>query len=173
LKLCFGVRQSKRATLFVSSFNESAIGWQKFQKSLGIGLVSGLLAQPPCNRALKVRVDLQSMKTLDVISLPFEHTISIKDKQNIEDGVSDLVKTATMTSNAEAWLQWLELDGPANPRSEIAFTKAAEQFQVLAILVSRGNIRYGNPGVDFQSLKSLAQAAKRIFSRSNDVPLSE
>jgi hypothetical protein len=36
-----------------------------FRKSFGIGLVGGLLAQP-----LEVRVDLQSVKALDAISLP-------------------------------------------------------------------------------------------------------
>jgi hypothetical protein len=72
--------------------------------------VSGLLAQPSCDRALNFRVDLQSVKALDVISLPFEQAISIEDKQNIEDQVSNSVRKASMTSNAEAWIKWLELD---------------------------------------------------------------
>ena len=73
------------------------------------------------------------MKALDVISLPFENTISRKDKQNIEYRVSDSPKPAIKTSNAEAWVKWIELDVPANLRSEIASTKAAEQSQTLVI----------------------------------------
>jgi hypothetical protein len=138
-----------------------SLAWQKFQKSFGIGLVGGLLAQPPCNRALKVQVDHQSVKALDAISLPLGHTISVEDKQNIEDRVSNSLNLASKTSNVGAWVQWLELDVPANPRPEIAPTKAAEQSQVLVILFSRRNIQDGNPGVDFQSPKSLAQAAMK------------
>jgi hypothetical protein len=102
------------------------------------------------------------VKALDVISLPFENTISRKDKQNIEYRVSDSPKPAIKTSNAEAWVKWIELDVPANLRSEIASTKAAEQSQALVILFPRRNIQGGNPGVDFQSLKCLAQAATRV-----------
>jgi hypothetical protein len=114
---------------------ESNIAWQKFQKYFGIGLVGGL-TQPPCNRALKVQVDHQSVKALYAISLPLGHTISVEDKQNIEDRVSNSLNLASKTSNVEAWVQWLELNVPANPRPEIAPTKAAEHSQVLVILFS-------------------------------------
>jgi hypothetical protein len=139
---------------------ESNIAWQKFQKYFGIGLVGGL-AQPPCNRALKAQVDHQSVKALYAISLPLGHTISVEDKQNIEDRVSNSLNLASKTSNVEAWVQWLELNVPANPRPEIAPTKAAEHSQVLVILFSRRNIQDGNPGVGFQSPKSPAQAAMK------------
>ncbi|KAL5322993.1 hypothetical protein ACEPPN_007519 [Leptodophora sp. 'Broadleaf-Isolate-01'] len=142
----------------------SPVGWQTFQKSFGIGLVVGLLASPPFNRALRLRVDLCSAKTsyLDAFSFPFHARISTQEKKTIEDAVSKSLSLVVETSSAEAWLQWLELDVPANPRSEIAPGKAAEQSHVLVVLLARRSLQDRSLEVDILPLDVLAGTATKV-----------